>query len=129
MANRKKRNYNKRNAARNRKPVHHDAEAAAEMAAAPVRTAVSPRDNAEDRSLRRTADTTQAAGRTVGWFALAFAIASWFIWGVLLGATSVVLGFIAYRQGSRSLGVWSITLGIIALLANLILTPLFATFV
>lgn len=66
-----------------------------------------------------------SSSRTLGWVSLAFAIASWFIWPVLLGAAAVVMGVMAFRQGARGLGGWAITIGIIAIAINLIIVPLF----
>jgi hypothetical protein len=66
-----------------------------------------------------------ASGSAVGWVALVFAIASWLIWPMLMGITSVVLGFIAYRQGAKGLGGWSIALGLVAIVIRMIAAPLF----
>lgn len=68
---------------------------------------------------------TRSAGRATGWAAFIIAILSWIVWPVLLGATAIVVGFIAYRQGARGLGVWSITLGFIAAAAYLVLVPIY----
>ncbi|WP_308638882.1 DUF4190 domain-containing protein [Paenibacillus silvisoli] len=68
---------------------------------------------------------TRSAGRATGWAALILAVLSWIVWPVVLGATAIIVGFIAYRQGARGLGVWSITLGFIAAAAYLILVPLY----
>ncbi|MFC5651719.1 hypothetical protein ACFPYJ_21890 [Paenibacillus solisilvae] len=68
---------------------------------------------------------TRSAGRATGWAALVLAVLSWFVWPVLLGATAAVVGFLAYRQGARGLGVWSITLGLIALASYLVLIPIY----
>ncbi|CAM3961133.1 DUF308 domain-containing protein [Paenibacillus alkaliterrae] len=75
-----------------------------------------------ERSERADAKT---GGYALGWVSLVFAIASWFIWPVLLGATAAVLGFIAYRQGARGLGGWSMAIGIIALALNLLIVPFY----
>jgi len=78
------------------------------------------------RSERDGEDTvTETGGYALGWVSLIFAIASWFIWPVLMGITSAVLGFIAYRQGSRALGIWSMTLGLIAVVLNLVIVPFY----
>ncbi|GGG10500.1 hypothetical protein [Paenibacillus abyssi] len=107
---------------------HSDTEASAEIAyPAGASVPIKVRDE-EERSTSVVSSanaSTRAAGRSMGWTALGFAIASWFMWGVLLGATAAVLGFVAYRQGSRSLGVWSISLGLIAVATNLVLIPLY----
>jgi hypothetical protein len=64
-------------------------------------------------------------GYALGWVALVFAGASWFIWPVLLGATAAVLGFIAYKEGARGLGGWSMAIGLFALVLNLIIVPFY----
>ncbi|MFF2887748.1 hypothetical protein [Paenibacillus sp. NPDC057967] len=68
---------------------------------------------------------TESNGYALGWVSLVFAIASWFIWPVLMGVTSAVLGFIAYRQGAKALGAWSMTLGLIAVVLNLVIVPFY----
>jgi len=68
---------------------------------------------------------TESGGYALGWVSLIFAIASWFVWPVLMGITSAVLGFIAYRQGARALGIWSMTLGLIAVVLNLVIVPFY----
>ncbi|WP_138753361.1 DUF4190 domain-containing protein [Paenibacillus sinopodophylli] len=80
----------------------------------------------EDRHVERAERTSERSdGYALGWVALVFAIASWFIWPVLIGASATVLGFIAYRQGARGLGGWSMAIGLIALALNLILVPMY----
>lgn len=71
------------------------------------------------------AAATESSGTAVGWAALVLAIASWFVWPVLMGATATVLGFIAYRQGAKGLGAWSMAVGLAALALNLIIVPLY----
>ncbi|WP_169081950.1 DUF4190 domain-containing protein [Paenibacillus sp. PL91] len=80
----------------------------------------------EDRYVERTerADA-RTGGYALGWVSLVFAIASWFIWPILMGATAAVLGFIAYRQGARGLGGWAMAIGLIALALNLIIVPFY----
>jgi hypothetical protein len=80
----------------------------------------------EDRYVERTErEDTRTGGYALGWVSLVFAIASWFIWPVLMGATAAVLGFIAYRQGARGLGGWAMAIGLIALALNLIIVPFY----
>ena len=67
----------------------------------------------------------EAGGTALGWVALIFAAASWFLWPVLLGATSAVIGFIAYRQGARALGGWAMAVGLIAVLLSLVIVPFY----
>lgn len=72
---------------------------------------------------------TESGGYALGWVSLVFAIASWFVWPVLLGATSAVLGFIAYRQGAKGLGGWAMAIGLIAIALNLVIVPLYFAFI
>ncbi|MFC4808253.1 hypothetical protein [Paenibacillus sp. GCM10023250] len=112
-------------------PLYHpDMKAYHEEAAAEI--AVPQRsmpDYYPDRSVtKQTNDvvrTTKSAGVATGWAALILAFMSWIVWPIVLGATAVVVGFIAYWQGARGLGVTSITLGFIAVLAYLVLVPLY----
>jgi hypothetical protein len=67
----------------------------------------------------------RSGGYALGWVALVFAIASWFVWPVLLGATSAVLGFIAYRQSARGLGGWSMAIGLLAVVMYLVIVPFY----
>ncbi|BBH21258.1 hypothetical protein Back11_26030 [Paenibacillus baekrokdamisoli] len=84
------------------------------------------RINHSDRPLEEEAvRKTRSAGHATGWAALVIALLSWFVWPVLLGATAAVVGFLAYRQGARGLGIWSITLGLIALATYLVLIPIY----
>jgi ABC-type multidrug transport system fused ATPase/permease subunit len=83
-----------------------------------------------ERREERTVDRDEperavSGGYALGWVSLVFAIASWFIWPLLMGVTSVVLGFIAFRQGARGLGGWSMTIGLIAVALNLVIVPLY----
>lgn len=57
------------------------------------------------------------AGTTLGWTAFILAIASLFLWPVLLGPTSAILGFFAYSRGRRALGSWAIAIGLIAFIS------------
>ncbi|MBD2844430.1 DUF4190 domain-containing protein [Paenibacillus sp. IB182496] len=95
-----------------------EVEASAELAP------FAPGQSGSERVAKGEADLRDA-GRALGWTALGFAIASWFVWPLLLGAAAVVLGAMAYRQGGRRLGVWSIALGLIAFVVNLVVVPLY----
>ncbi|MBW7473684.1 hypothetical protein K0T92_02865 [Paenibacillus oenotherae] len=116
--------HDNRKAKRSRKldKTHQD-EMAAELAVPGLMGDTSASDEGARREYARKA--TRSAGVAVGWAGLIIAALSWFVWPVLLGITAAVLGFIAFRQGSRGLGTWSITLGLIAAAAYLILIPLY----
>ncbi|MCQ6558301.1 DUF4190 domain-containing protein [Paenibacillus mendelii] len=106
------------------RPSDLDRERYKEEAAAELAVPVHPVNSRSD--VRNDADQEiRSASRATGWAALIISIMSWFVWPVLLGITGAVIGFMAYRQGSRGLGVWSITLGLIAAAAYLVLIPLY----
>lgn len=67
----------------------------------------------------------KSAGVPLGWVSLIFAIASWFVWPVLLGASAAVLGFVAFRRGARGLGGWAMAIGLVAVALNLIIVPFY----
>ncbi|GGI43419.1 hypothetical protein GCM10008018_01980 [Paenibacillus marchantiophytorum] len=61
--------------------------------------------------------------KAVGYIALFVALASLFVWPVLLGVSGIVLGIIALLMGNKGLGAWSIALGFIAVAAYFLLVP------
>jgi hypothetical protein len=110
----------------NGKPPEFGRSAFKEEAAAELAAPVSAADKDNARGLREDAAArTQSAARAAGWTALVLAILSLFVWPVLLGGTAAVVGYVAFRQGSRGLGAWSITLGLMSALVYLILVPLY----
>lgn len=64
--------------------------------------------------------------KAVGYIALFVALASLFVWPVLLGVSGIVLGIIAFFMGNKGLGTWSVVLGFIAVAAYFLLVPFFA---
>ncbi|SDM89332.1 hypothetical protein SAMN04487897_101397 [Paenibacillus sp. yr247] len=64
--------------------------------------------------------------KAVGYVALFVALASLFVWPVLLGISGIVLGVIAFLMGNKGLGSWSIALGFIAVAAYFLLVPYYA---
>lgn len=66
----------------------------------------------------------EEVGRTaLGWTALILSIMALFFFPVLLGSAGAITGFFAYRNGARTLGMWSIAIGILALLMGLFFIP------
>lgn len=94
-------------------------EFAAEVAAPPAAAEPRTQDDIDDGA-------TAAGGRMIGWFALALSILSLFAYPVLLGTTGVIMGIIAYAQGRRALGVWSVLIGGLSLLSYFVLVPFYA---
>lgn len=64
--------------------------------------------------------------KAVGYVALFVALASLFVWPVLLGVSGIVLGVIAFLMGNKRLGSWSVALSFIAVAAYFLLVPYFA---
>lgn len=63
---------------------------------------------------------------SLGWVALILAIGSLFYWPMVLGPLAAVTGVTAYFRGSKAMGVWSVVLGIVAVLASLYLLPYYS---
>ncbi|GIP39632.1 hypothetical protein J31TS4_29120 [Paenibacillus sp. J31TS4] len=78
-----------------------------------------------ERTETREQETDRPQGRTLGWVGLITAILSLFVFPTILGPTATVLGFLAYLQGNRTMGVWSVVLGLISLGTALFLSPYF----
>jgi hypothetical protein len=64
--------------------------------------------------------------KAVGYVALFVALASLFVWPVLLGISGIILGVIAFVMGNKALGSWSVALGVIAVAAYFLLVPYYA---
>ncbi|CAN7441073.1 hypothetical protein LJR153_002925 [Paenibacillus sp. LjRoot153] len=64
--------------------------------------------------------------KAVGYVALFVALASLFVWPVLLGISGIILGVIAFVMGNKSLGSWSVALGFIAVAAYFLLIPYYS---
>jgi hypothetical protein len=59
-------------------------------------------------------------GMTIGLAGLLIALVSLFVLPSILGPAAVVIGFMAFVKGRRSLGVWSMALGVISFVAFLV---------
>lgn len=108
--------WNRKDEERRRQGLDDDAEFASEVApfpAAPVKT----EDDAGQ--VGNELETT----RVLGWVALIAAIVSLFFLPTVLGPAAAVLGFITFLQGNRTMGAWSIVLGLASLFVALFLSP------
>ncbi|MDD9147568.1 hypothetical protein OYT88_03265 [Sporolactobacillus sp. CQH2019] len=63
-------------------------------------------------------------GRGMGWLALAFSVVSLFFLPIVLGIVGIIVGYIAFREGARTLGGWAIGIGCAAVLIQLF-SPMF----
>jgi hypothetical protein len=82
-------------------------------------------ERTEGRAYGSDRADTRSSGYALGWVSLIFAIASRFIWPVLLGASAAVMGYIAYRQGAKGLGGWAMAIGLVAVALNLVIVPFY----
>lgn len=78
---------------------------------------------AADLPLEEDDDAGVAPGTLYGWGSIALAVLSFFIWPIILGAASIVFGFVARSRGTGTLGMIGIVLGVISLLAAFVITP------
>lgn len=117
--------------------LHADEEYAAELT--PRISSYVPRAEDEKPALREearvaadigalVADEPSAAAqsRTLGIVGLVLAAVSLFLLPAILGPASVIVGFAAYVRGSRTLGVWTMALGLLAVAAYYVLVPYYA---
>ena len=104
--------------------AYHE-ESAAEIAVPPASMRDYYPDQTSNKLTNDAVRKTKSAGVATGWAALILAVLSWIVWPIILGATAVVVGFIAYWQGARGFGITSIVLGMIAVVAYLVLVPLY----
>lgn len=85
-------------------------------------------ESASTVSDEEVAELVEAVTRNkaVGYIALFVALASLFVWPVLLGISGIILGVIAFVMGNKSIGSWSVALGFIAVAAYFLLVPYYA---
>ncbi|WP_077616405.1 DUF456 domain-containing protein [Caenibacillus caldisaponilyticus] len=76
------------------------------------------RDAAED-------DDREAGGTGLGWLAIVLSVVGLFFLPVIMGASGIIVGFIARRQGARALGAWAIGIGVAAIVISLFTAPFF----
>lgn len=84
-------------------------------------------ENGPDKAVTREDEDSRSRtnGQAWGWIGLVVAIAALFIYPVVLGFAGIVLGVIAFVRGSRTLGVWSACIGVVALLAYYVIVPFY----
>ncbi|CAM3107470.1 DUF4190 domain-containing protein [Sporolactobacillus spathodeae] len=73
---------------------------------------------------QRSENRERAHGKGIGWLALVLSVAALFFLPIVLGIAGIIIGFLALRQGARTLGGWAIGIGLVAMLIQL-LSPLF----
>jgi len=65
-------------------------------------------------------------GQGLGWTGVVLSILAFFIYPVFLGIAGAIFGYIGYRQGAQTLGIWAMVLGGLAVLGALLFSPFFA---
>jgi hypothetical protein len=84
-----------------------------------------PRDADRDHTREHEEEHEREGGKATGVIALILSVLSLFIAPVLFGAAGIIVGFVARRQGARSLGNWAIGLGIVSIIISLFFAPFF----
>jgi hypothetical protein len=80
-------------------------------------------ENSEQIHNIETMEEQEAGGTGLGWTALVLSIVSLFLMPILLASIGVITGFFAYRNGARTLGMWSIAIGLFSIVLGLFFTP------
>ncbi|MBA2873498.1 DUF4190 domain-containing protein [Thermaerobacillus caldiproteolyticus] len=89
-------------------------------------TATEVADPIRDYNRREERDDVEGAnGRGIGWVALVISILSLFMMPIILGATGIIVGFIARRRGAETLGAWAIGIGIVSIIVKLFILPFY----
>lgn len=65
----------------------------------------------------------KGGNRTTAWIAIVLAIGSLLFWPAVLGPAAVVMGAVAYASGNKSVGIWSVALGLLSVIAYFVLLP------
>ncbi|MFD2618289.1 hypothetical protein [Terrilactibacillus laevilacticus] len=82
-------------------------------------------ESAIDRKqLVHAPEEQSSKGRGMGWFGIILSLIALFFLPVIMGAAGVIVGFVAYRDGAKTLGVWAIVIGLIAITVRFF-APLF----
>ncbi|WP_100488618.1 hypothetical protein [Sporolactobacillus pectinivorans] len=99
-------------------------EYAKELAADQYDPEIAGERSEHDRPLRSTDRRFVEGGRGMGWLSLVLSVAALFFLPIVLGIAGIIIGYIAFREGARTLGGWAIGIGAAAILIQL-LSPLF----
>ncbi|MDB5052288.1 MAG: hypothetical protein JWM44_338 [Bacilli bacterium] len=73
-----------------------------------------------------TSNNAGAIDRTWGWIAIIVSVISLFFSPAILGSAGVILGLIAFFRGNRSLGGWSMAIGLVSVFSYLFIVPYYA---
>lgn len=82
-----------------------------------------PRTTSRSPESDTTAENNPGGG--LGMTALGLSILSLFLFPYVLAPIGMVIGFLAYRRGARTMGIWSMVIGAVAILGALVIYPYF----
>ncbi|WP_456278267.1 DUF4190 domain-containing protein [Bacillus sp. AK128] len=88
-------------------------------------TATFSKDVNRDLTATETNVDDVTGGRGIAGLALALSILSLFVMPIILGAAGIIIGFIARRRGSTTLGAWAIGIGAISIIVGMFILPFF----
>jgi hypothetical protein len=83
------------------------------------------RTREEGRSPVSEPERENNKGGGVGMTALGLSILSLFLLPYLLAPIGLVLGYLAFRRGARTMGVWAMVIGVAAILGAIVIYPFF----
>lgn len=86
---------------------------------APDNPRISPRSPVSEQSREEN------AGSGMGMTAVGLAILSLFLLPYLLAPIAMVIGYLAMRRGARTLGIWALVIGAVAILGAMVIYPYF----
>lgn len=109
-------------AAKNQMENNQDEETAQELTPELQRPST-PSPLEEERKTNPEVEQAEIGRTALGWTALVLSVMALFFFPVLLGSAGAITGFFAYRNGARTLGMWSMALGILAILIGLFFIP------
>ncbi len=93
-------------------------ETAAEVAP-PANTRIEPRSPVSEP------ETENNPGGGMGMTALGLSILSLFLLPYLVAPIGIIVGYLAFRRGARTMGIWAMVIGAIAILGAMVIYPYF----
>ncbi len=87
------------------------------------------RDSERGRHFTSLHETRAEGSNAVGWTAVVFSIAAWFIWPVLMSAAALGLAIYAFRNESRKISTAAIIISSATLVIQLLVLPLYFLFI
>lgn len=63
--------------------------------------------------------------RGIGWLGFVLSVIGLFFLPVVMGTAGIIIGFVALRQGAKTLGGWAIAMGVVSLFLRLFAGPFF----